>query len=66
MKAVYKRELASYFNSMIGYVYTFIVLAFIGFFFMMINLFASSQSGSYPYFAGALSGAAVTSRTMPA
>jgi ABC-2 type transport system permease protein len=56
MKAVYKREFASYFNSMIGYVYVFIVLVFIGIFFFLTNLRANpSQNGSYPYFAGALS-----------
>ena len=54
MKAVYKRELASYFNSMIGYIYTFIVLAFIGIFFMLSNLI-----GTYPYFAGALSSSVI-------
>jgi ABC-2 type transport system permease protein len=56
VKAVFKREFASYFNSMIGYVYTFIVLVFIGIFFAFSNLIASpGQNGSYPYFAGALS-----------
>lgn len=59
MTAVYKRELRSYFNSMIGYVYIAIVLAFIGFFFMLTNLFASSENGSYPYFAATLSSAMV-------
>ena len=54
MKAVYKREFASYFNSMIGYVYTVIVLVFIGIFFMASNLLSTNQGGSYPYFAGAL------------
>lgn len=56
MTAVFKRELNSYFNSMIGYVYTFIVLVFIGFFFMLTNLIGSGNPpSSYPYFAGALS-----------
>lgn len=56
MTAVFKRELNSYFNSMIGYVYTFIVLVFIGFFFMVTNLIsAGNPPSSYPYFAGALS-----------
>jgi ABC-2 type transport system permease protein len=59
MRAVYKREIASYFNSMIGYVYTVIVLAFIAFFFIVTNLLASTQSGSYPYFAGALSSSVI-------
>ncbi|SHH77154.1 ABC-2 type transport system permease protein [Sporobacter termitidis DSM 10068] len=60
MKAVYKRELASYFNSMIGYVYIFIVLIFIALMFTLNNMIASysnsaQQTGGYPYFAGALS-----------
>jgi ABC-2 type transport system permease protein len=50
MKAVYKRELNSYFSSMIGYVYTAVVLIFLGLFFMLTNIL-----GQYPYFAGALS-----------
>ena len=59
MKAVFKRELASYFNSMIGYVYTFIVLIFIGIFFTLTNLLPSSQAGAYPYFAGALASSVI-------
>lgn len=59
MRAVYKRELSSYFNSMIGYVYTFIVLIFIDLMFVLNNLSASysgaSSQGGYPYFSGALS-----------
>ena len=46
MSAVYKRELLSYFNSMIGYVYVAIVMVFIGLYFMAYNLFQG-----YPYFA---------------
>lgn len=45
MTAIYKRELRSYFNSMIGYVFVAVVAAFIGIFFMATNLF-----GGYPYF----------------
>ncbi len=45
MTAVYKRELRSYFHSMIGYVFIAVVVAFIGIFFMAANLV-----GGYPYF----------------
>lgn len=60
MKAIYKREFRSYFNSMIGYVYTFAVLVFIDLMFITQNMFVSYASsanpsgGGYPYFAGAL------------
>ncbi len=59
MTAVYKRELRSYFNSMIGYVFIFIILAFIGIFFMFTNLMSNSEQGSYPYFAAAMSSAMI-------
>jgi len=63
MKAVYKREFASYFNSMIGYVYVFIVLIFIALMFTLNNMvfsYATRQAqGGYPYFAGALSGSII-------
>jgi ABC-2 type transport system permease protein len=55
MTAVYKREVRSYFNSMIGYVYTCIVLLIIGLMFMATNLMSSQSTGSYPYFAATLS-----------
>ena len=55
MTAIYKRELRSYFSSMIGYIYTFIVLLIIGLMFMVTNLLSSGGQGSYPYFAGTLS-----------
>jgi ABC-2 type transport system permease protein len=45
MIAVYKRELRSYFNSMIGYVFIAVVVAIIGIYFMGINLV-----GGYPRF----------------
>ncbi len=54
MKAVYKRELNSYFNSMIGYIYTAIVLIFVALFFVLTNIV-----GQYPYFAGALSSSVI-------
>ncbi|MBO4832384.1 MAG: ABC transporter [Oscillospiraceae bacterium] len=49
MKAVYKRELESYFNTMTGYVFIAIVSAFIGLYFVLYNL----RMG-HPYFAAAL------------
>ena len=49
MKAIYKRELASYFNSMIGYICVAAMVVFIGIYFMAYNLFAG-----YPYFSIAL------------
>ena len=49
MKAVYKRELESYFNTMTGYVFIAIVSAFIGLYFVLYNL-----SMGHPYFAAAL------------
>ncbi len=55
MKAVYKRELRSYFNSMNGYVYMFIVLLFVGLMFFFTNLMSGGGQGSYPFFAGTLS-----------
>ena len=54
MKAVYKREINSYFNSMIGYVYTAIVLIYVGLFFAITNMVSG-----YPYFAGALSSSVI-------
>ena len=50
MKAIYKRELSSYFNSMIGWVFCAVVTVFIGIYFMVYNLFSG-----YPYFSTALS-----------
>jgi len=44
--AIYKRELNSYFNSMVGYVFIAIIVAFVGFFFYVYNLI-----GGYPKFA---------------
>ena len=38
MKAVYKREVQSYFNSMIGWMFTAVLTAFIGIYFMAYNL----------------------------
>jgi ABC-2 type transport system permease protein len=52
MRAVYKRELRSYFNSMIGYIFTAVVLFFIALPFRRVNLVTG-----FPYFAYALTGA---------
>ncbi|MBR2832230.1 MAG: ABC transporter permease [Oscillospiraceae bacterium] len=50
MSAVYKRELKSYFNSMIGYVFIAVVMVFIGIYFMIVNM-----NVGFPYFASTLS-----------
>ncbi|MCI2059090.1 MAG: ABC transporter permease [Oscillibacter sp.] len=50
MKAIYKRELSSYFNSMIGWVFIAVSTVFIGIYFMVYNLFSGK-----PYFSDALS-----------
>ena len=50
MKAIYKRELSSYFNSMIGWVFCAVVTVFIGIYFMVYNLISG-----YPYFSTSLS-----------
>ena len=39
MKAVYKRELRSYFTSMTGYLFIAVVVFFIGIYFMANNLY---------------------------
>lgn len=51
MKAIYKRELKSYFQSMIGYAIIAFLMAFMGIYFTAYNL-----SGGYPYFAYTLTG----------
>lgn len=50
MKAIYKRELASYFNSMIGWLFTAVLTVFVGIYFFVYNLF-----NGYPYFSLSLS-----------
>lgn len=49
MSAIYRREINSYFNSMIGYVFIAIVIAFVGFYFMVYNMYQG-----YPMFADTL------------
>lgn len=49
MKAIYKRELGSYFNSMIGWLFIAVLTIFIGIYFMAYNLYAGT-----PYFSSAL------------
>jgi len=47
MKAIYKRELASYFNSMVGYVFIAVLTLFIGIYFMGLNLYNGYTHFSY-------------------
>lgn len=51
MKAIYKRELGSYFHSMLGYVFVAFLLVVTGIYFMAYNL-----NMGYPYFSYTLSG----------
>ena len=50
MQAIYKRELSSYFNSMVGWLFTAVLTVFIGIYFFVYNLF-----NGYPYFSLSLS-----------
>ena len=50
MQAIYKRELSSYFNSMVGWLFTTVLTVFIGIYFFVYNLF-----NGYPYFSLSLS-----------
>lgn len=52
MKAIYKREVSSYFNSMIGWLFIAVLTVFIGIYFMAYNLYAG-----YPYFSTSLNAA---------
>ena len=40
MKAIYKREVSSYFNSMIGWIFVAVLTVFIGIYFFAYNLFS--------------------------
>ena len=51
MIAIYKRELKSYFTSMIGWVFMAAVLVFLGLYFYVYNMYYG-----YPYYAYAMSG----------
>ena len=59
MKAIYKRELKSYFQSMIGYAFIAFLLAFVGIYFMAYNL-----NAGYPYFSYALSGVSLSEKSV--
>lgn len=50
MTAIYKRELTSYFNSMVGWLFTAVLTVFISIYFFVYNLF-----NGYPYFSLSLS-----------
>ncbi|GAA0808335.1 ABC transporter [Clostridium sp. AF19-22AC] len=54
MLAIYKRELKSYFQSMIGCVFVAFLVAFTGIYFMAYNL-----NAGYPYFSYTLSGSLI-------
>ena len=47
MTAIYKRELSSYFNSMIGYVFIAALVCFTGIYFMAYNLYSGLPDFSY-------------------
>ena len=49
MKAIYKREVSSYFNSMIGWMFTAALTAFIGIYFMAYNLFQGDATFPPPW-----------------
>ena len=51
MKAIYKRELKAYFDSMTGWLFVAFLVLFTGIYFLTYNL-----NGGYPYFSYALSG----------
>ena len=46
MKAIYKREVSSYFNSMIGWIFVAVLTVFIGIYFFAYNLFQGYPSFS--------------------
>ena len=54
MKAVYKKELKAYFQSIIGCVFIAFLIAFTGIYFMAYNM-----TTGYPYFSYTLSGSLI-------
>ncbi len=54
MQAIFKREFKSYFNTMTGPVFTAVLIAFTGIFFVAYNMVQG-----YPYFSASLSSATV-------
>ena len=48
MTAIYKRELSSYFNSMIGYVFIAVLVFFTGIYFMATTCTAACPSSPTP------------------
>ena len=47
MKAIFKREFTSYFNSMTGYVFTAFIICAVGIYFMAMNIFNGYPNFSY-------------------
>ena len=52
MTAIYKRELSSYFNSMIGYVFVAVLIFFTGLYFMAYNLYNGLYFMAYNLYNG--------------
>mgnify|MGYP000361576627 CR=1 FL=1 len=48
MTAIYKRELSSYFNSMIGYVFVAVLIFFTGLYFMATTSITACPSSLIP------------------
>ena len=51
MKAIYKREVSSYFNSMIGWIFVAVLTVFIGLYFFAYNLFHFHGGGPHSHHA---------------
>ena len=54
MSAIFKRDLRSFFTGMIGYIFIAVSLAFVGIYFLVVNLI-----NGYPYFSYTLSNSAM-------